>query len=109
VIYREYEGAVIDRRVAAALARAYRSADMAILAQHGTLVTGNSVPQVLVRALSFEWRCRKAWEVACMGKTGAPLADDTAQALAQHADEYGELLFEAYGREQLARDPELLR
>jgi ribulose-5-phosphate 4-epimerase/fuculose-1-phosphate aldolase len=109
VIYREYEGAVIDRRVAAELARAYGSADMAILAQHGTLVTGNSVAQVLVRALSFEWRCRKAWEVACMGKTGTPLPEATAESLAQYADEYGELLLEAYGREQIARDPELLR
>jgi ribulose-5-phosphate 4-epimerase/fuculose-1-phosphate aldolase len=109
VIYREYEGAVIDRRVAAELARAYGSADMAILAQHGTLVTGVSVPQVLVRALSFEWRCRKAWEVACMNKRGAPLPDSTAESLARYADEYGELLFEAYGREQIARDPELLR
>jgi ribulose-5-phosphate 4-epimerase/fuculose-1-phosphate aldolase len=109
VIYREYEGAVIDRRVAGELARAYGTADMAILAQHGTLVTGASVPQVLVRALSFEWRCRKAWEVACMNKQGVPLSDATAEALAQYADEYGELLFEAYAREQLARDPDLLR
>jgi ribulose-5-phosphate 4-epimerase/fuculose-1-phosphate aldolase len=108
VIYREYEGAVIDRRAAAELARAYGSADLAILAQHGTLVTGSSIPQVLVRALSFEWRCRKAWEVACMGKTGTPLPEATAEALAQYADEYGELLFEAYGREQIARDPGLL-
>ncbi len=108
VIYREYAGAVIDRAVAAELARAYGSADMAILAQHGTLVTGASAPQVLVRALSFEWRCRKAWEVACMNKLGVPLPASTAESLAQYADEYGEILFEAYGREQVARDPDLL-
>ena len=107
MLYREYVGAVIDRAVAAELARAYGSADMAILAQHGTLVTGASAPQVLVRALSFEWRCRKAWEVACMGRSGIPLPDTTAESLAQYADEYGEILFEAYGREQVARDPDL--
>jgi ribulose-5-phosphate 4-epimerase/fuculose-1-phosphate aldolase len=108
VIYREYAGAVIDRAVAGELARAYGSADVAILAQHGTLVTGASAPQVLVRALSFEWRCRKAWEVACMNKPGVPLPAATAESLALYADEYGELLFEAYAREQVARDPDLL-
>ena len=108
VLYREYLGAVIDRSVAAELARAYGSADMAILAQHGTLVTGASASQVLVRALSFEWRCRKAWEVACMNRPLVPLPEATAESLAQYADEYGEILFEAYAREQVARDPELM-
>ena len=94
--------------MAARLAAAYGSADMAILAQHGTLVTATTVGEVLVRALSFEWRCRKAYEVACMGKQREELDSETAEALSRYALEYGEMLFEAYARRELARDPSLL-
>jgi ribulose-5-phosphate 4-epimerase/fuculose-1-phosphate aldolase len=108
VIYREYEGAVATPEVAAQLAAAYGDADMAILAQHGTLVTGASAALALVRALSFEWRCRVAHEVASMGRTPAPLDPKNAEALGRYAQEYGEMLLEAYGRDEIARDPSLL-
>lgn len=108
VLYSEYEGAVLTPAVAARLAAAYGSADMAILAQHGTLVTATTVGEVLVRALSFEWRCRKAYEVARMGKQREELGSKTAEALSRYALEYGEMLFEAYARRELARDPSLL-
>ena len=108
VLYREYEGAVNDALVAAKQARAYGDADMAILAAHGTLVTAGTVGLALVRALSFEWRCRKAWEVAAMGRTGEPLAIATADGLAQFADEYGELLFAAYFDAEIEHDPSVL-
>ncbi len=93
---------------AAHLAAAYRDADMAILAQHGTLVTGASAALALVRALSFEWRCRVAYQVARTGRTPEPLDPKTADALGHYAQEYGEMLLEAYGREEIARDPSLL-
>ncbi len=108
VVYREYEGAVITSEAAARLAEAYGSADMAILAQHGTLVTASTVGEALLRALSFEWRCRKAYEVARMGKRGEELDPDTAAALSSYAVEYGEMLLEAYGRRELECDPSLL-
>ncbi len=108
VIYKDYEGAVITPEVAARLAAAYGSADMAILAQHGILVTAATVGEALLRALSFEWRCRKAYEVARMSGRGEELPPETAEALAQYALEYGEMLMEAYGRRELARDPAVL-
>ena len=108
ILYKEYEGAVLTPELASALALAYGSADMAILAQHGTLVTADSVGVALLRALCFEWRCRKAWEVARMGRSGTPLAAETAEALAQYADEYGAMLLEAYARREIERDPGLL-
>ena len=81
---------------------------MAILAQHGTLVSAGSVAVALVPALAFEWRCRKAYEVASLGRAGEPLAPQAAQALGRHAQEYGEMLLAAYGRQEIARDPSLL-
>ena len=108
VLYTEFEGAVLTQQIARELAHGYGSADMAILAQHGVLVTADEVGTVLARALAFEWRCRVAYEVACMGKSGVPLTEANATQLGQYAAQYGHLLLEAYGREQIARDPSLL-
>jgi hypothetical protein len=58
-------------------------------------------PNVIRRAT---FPAKSAWVGAGRSASGGH-----AESLARCADEYGELLFEAYGREQLARDPELLR
>ena len=50
VVYGEYEGVVQSADLAAALARAYGAADMAILTGHGTLVTAHSPALALLRA-----------------------------------------------------------
>ena len=108
VLAGDYGGALSDRDVSAALAESYGDADLAILPQHGTLVTASSVPLALVRALSFEWRCKKAWEVACMGRDPAPLDDATADGLAEYAEAYGEMLLDVFGREEIESDAALL-
>ena len=43
-----------------------------------------------------------------MGKQREELDSETAGALSRYALEYGEMLFEAYARRELARDPSLL-
>jgi len=106
VVYREYEGAVLTREVAAELARAYGDADMAVLTGHGTLVTASSVALALLRAQCFEHRARKAYEVRAMGMAGVPLGPAAAAGLAAHADVYADMLMVAYARQLAATEPD---
>lgn len=104
VVYGEYEGVVDTRDNAAALAGAYGDADMAILTGHGTLVTGASVGQALLRALCFEHRARKAWELRAIGMPGVPLTSEAEASAGRSSELYGQMLIEHYGRRLAARD-----
>jgi len=108
VVYGEYEGVVQSSDLAAALARAYGPADMAILTGHGTLITAHSPALALLRAQCFEHRSRKAWEVKAIGLPGVPLLDDIADKVSQGADGYADLLFENYAQRLFASDPDAL-
>jgi ribulose-5-phosphate 4-epimerase/fuculose-1-phosphate aldolase len=106
--YADYSGALLSPQRAAELAEAYGDADIAILDNHGVLVSGESPELVLVRALSFEWRCRLAYQVSAMGRQGQPLSEKVERELAESAELYGKLLLEGYGRRIIAADPHVL-
>jgi ribulose-5-phosphate 4-epimerase/fuculose-1-phosphate aldolase len=108
VLCSEYDGILGAGDKAEALADLYGDADMAILVNHGTLVSGDDEAVALVRALSFEWRCRKAYEVSCTGSKGVELPQPVADEIGSYAPSYGALLFEAYSRQELATDPSVL-
>jgi ribulose-5-phosphate 4-epimerase/fuculose-1-phosphate aldolase len=105
VVYDEYEGVVQTTDAAAALARAYGDADMAILTGHGTLVTGSSVALALLRAMCFEHRARKAWEVQALGLPGKPLLPEFEASASAAADVYADMLMHHYARRLVERDP----
>jgi L-fuculose-phosphate aldolase len=105
IVYGEYEGVVNSTDAAAALARAYGTADMAVLTGHGTLVTAGSPALALLRAQCFEHRCRKAYEVRTLGLPGVELADHLAASASAHADTYATMLMGHYARRLAARDP----
>jgi L-fuculose-phosphate aldolase len=107
-VYTEYGGAVLTGDVAAALAAAYGDADMAILTGHGTLVTAPTVSLALLRAQCFEHRCRKAYEVASIGRAGVTLAEQHQTSLGTHAQLYADMLMDAYARRLLQRHPSAL-
>ena len=109
IVYDEYEGVVQDRVTGAALARAYGDADLAILTGHGTLVTASSVALALLRALCFEHRARKAYEVRAMGLEGTPLAPELEASASAAADVYADILMTHYVRRIAAIAPEALR
>ena len=104
----EYDGPVNDPANAAKAGRAMSQADVCLLANHGVIVLGCSVEQVYLRAMSFEWRCRRAWEVSVVGG-GRPMD-------ARVAEQFGAMfskssfpgLFAAMSRRELRRDPMLL-
>src|SRR5690349_18657989 len=105
VVYSEYEGVVQTTDAGAALARAYGDADMAILTGHGTLVTASTVALALLRAICFEHRARKAYEVQSMGLPGKPLLPEFAASASASADVYADMLMHHYARRLVARDP----
>jgi ribulose-5-phosphate 4-epimerase/fuculose-1-phosphate aldolase len=108
VVYGEYEGVVSTRDNAAALAHAYGSADLAVLTGHGTLVTAHSPALALLRAMCFEHRARKAWEVKALGVPGVTLGEDIAGKVATGADLYADMLMENYARTVAAATPAAL-
>ncbi|MHB1582637.1 MAG: class II aldolase/adducin family protein [Acidimicrobiales bacterium] len=107
-VYGEYWGAVDNVANARAAVAAIGEANVALLANHGVVITGNDIEQAYLRSVAFEWRCRQAWHVAAAGG-GKPM--DPAAAAA-----YGSFfnttnftgLFPAMCRMELARDPGVL-
>jgi len=108
VVYSEYEGVVQTSEAGAALARAYGDADMAILTGHGTLVTASSVALALLRAMCFEHRARKAYEVRALGLPGKPLRPEYEASAAASADIYADMLMGNYARRLVGRDADAL-
>ena len=109
VMVSEYEGTLEDVGRAERLAIAFGQADVAVLAHHGVLVVGEDLEIVLARALSFEWRCQRAYEVASMGIADpVEIPAEAAAQIGKFAHEFGEVLFDVYGRRIIGRDPSVL-
>jgi L-fuculose-phosphate aldolase len=109
ILVSEYDGVLDKPDRADHLAELFGTADMAILAHHGVLIVGEDLDMVLGRALAFEWRCRRAYEVLSMGIADpTPMPADVAAGIAKYAHEFGEVLFDVYGQREIARDPSVL-
>jgi len=108
VVYSEYEGVVQTSDAGSALARAYGDADLAILTGHGTLVTASSVALAMLRAMCFEHRARKAYEVMALGLPGKPLRPEFEASAGASADVYAEMLMHNYARRILNGHPQAL-
>lgn len=109
VLVEEYDGTLEDPLRAKHLAHAFGGGDIAVLAHHGVLIAGGDLEIVLARALSFEWRCRRAYEVASMGidapvELGATIANQVSAL----GPLYGLALLEVYGRRLIDADPSVL-
>ena len=104
----EYAGAVNDAGTARGVVERLKEANVALLASHGVLVLAPDVPQLLVRAISLEWRCRNAWHVEALGG-GVPVRDDVARGFAEGLSIAGfPGLWEALVRSELHRDAAVL-
>jgi ribulose-5-phosphate 4-epimerase/fuculose-1-phosphate aldolase len=78
----EFDGAVEDYDVAAEAIKKMNGADIALLANHGVFVLGDSVAEAYFRCYSFEWRCQRAIEVSAIGE-GVPLRPNVHSALSK--------------------------
>jgi len=107
VLVDEYNGAVNNAAAARSAVEAMGDADIALLANHGVFVLGNSIRAVHQRAVALEQRCRSAWHVEALGG-GTPLVGAVAELFAK-SDGNGFIGFwEAMVRAELAADPTLL-
>jgi L-fuculose-phosphate aldolase len=107
-VYDDYQGAVNDRRNAAEAVKALGDANVALLAGHGVMVIGNTPAQTYLRASSFEWRCKRAYQVATVGG-GTPLDAGVAERFGVVFDTVDfPGLFQAMARRELRADPSIL-
>jgi ribulose-5-phosphate 4-epimerase/fuculose-1-phosphate aldolase len=74
-----YEGPVNRTENALEVVEALGDADVALMVNHGVLITGKDVSEAYFRSAVVEWRCRQAWHVEALG-SGVPMQDDVASA-----------------------------
>lgn len=107
VLVDEYTTAVNDVNAAQSAAQAMGSADMALLANHGVMVTGISIRAAHQRAVALEQRCKHAWHVDAIGG-GSPLAQ-VVQERSMSSDGNQFIGFwEAMARREIRRDPSII-
>jgi L-fuculose-phosphate aldolase len=107
-LFDDYSGSVDQVENARAAVESIGSADVALLANHGVLVLGQTPAMAYLRASSFEWRCRQAWHVDAVGG-GVPLRDEVLASFgAYFVDNPFPGLFEAMARRELRADPSVL-
>jgi L-fuculose-phosphate aldolase len=107
VLIDEYEGNFSGEANAAKAAAAFGSAEWALLANHGVLITGRDIAQAFLRAYTLEWRSQRAWEVAAIGG-GRELDEHVAGEFGRHFEPMAPGWWESTLRMELARDPSVL-
>jgi L-ribulose-5-phosphate 4-epimerase len=107
VLVDEYDGPVDSRDSAARAAAAVGTADMALLANHGVLVTAGSIRAAHQRAVALEHRCRRAWQIEAVGP-GRELPEPARSFFGASDGEGFHGFFEAMARRELRLDPGLL-
>ena len=106
-LYNEYEGTFEDEDTSLAAVRALGDAKWALLANHGSLVVGKDLRQAHLRAITLEWRSKRAYEVELAGG-GKPLQEDQIPGIALPDANGFPFLWEAMARRELREDPGVL-
>jgi ribulose-5-phosphate 4-epimerase/fuculose-1-phosphate aldolase len=111
VFVKEYSGTVDQQEAAKQIIAAMGDADMAILANHGVLITADSLAEALTRARVLEVRSHNAWHVEAIGPGGKPLPEEMVTRLGRGISTAGGAFpgyFEAMARREIAADPSVL-
>lgn len=106
-LYNEYDGTFEDTDKTLQAARALGDAKWALLANHGSLVVGKDLRQAHLRAITLEWRSKRAYEVELAGG-GVALTEEQIAAIALPDANGFPFLWEAMARRELRRDPSVL-
>lgn len=107
VLYNEYEGRFDNDNVTMAAVNALGNASWALLANHGSLVVGKDLRQAHLRAITLEWRSKRAYEVEVAGG-GTPLSDEEAKKVSITDANGFPFLWEAMARRELKADPSIV-
>jgi len=112
-VHDEYRGTVASPDIAAENVAGIGDCDAVLLANHGLLVTADSIERAFVRSMSLEWRCKLAWRVQATGSPGRPVPADVALALATRCDAQADAgwphLWASTCAREVAADPIVLR
>lgn len=103
----EYAGTFEAQRASRSAAEALGQSKWALLAHHGALVVGQSLRQAHLRAITLEWRCKRAYEVKLAGGAMA-LPDEIVERLTVSDTNGFPFCWEAMARRELRLDPSVL-
>lgn len=106
-LYDEYEGTFENEATSLSAVEALGDAKWALLANHGSLVVGKNLPQAHLRAITLEWRSKRAYEVELAGG-GRPLSDEEVKKVSIADDNGFPFVWEAMARKELRLDPGLV-
>ena len=110
ILVDEYAQTFDHADAAKAGAEAIGNAKTALLAHHGVLITGNSIQQAYLRAVTLEWRCRNAYHSEQLGAS-QPLPPEAAQSVGKRLDDSPcgfPFLWESAVRREIRDDPAIL-
>ena len=93
--------------VTSAAVRALGEEKWALLANHGALVVAENLRQAHLRAVTLEWRSRRAYEVELAGG-GVALTEEQIAAIALPDSNGFPFLWEAMARRELRESPDIL-
>jgi ribulose-5-phosphate 4-epimerase/fuculose-1-phosphate aldolase len=105
----EYGGEVDSPLLGAELAEAIGDAPVAILANHGVIVTGATVAEATYRAASLDRVCRSAYDVMLLGKDPLVMPAGAVKGMKQSLLERAVDVYWAGAVRQLVKaEPEVL-
>ena len=105
----EYTGEVATSELGASLAAAIGSASVVILANHGVIVTGSSVPEACYRAATIDRQCRLMYDVVTSGRDYTVLPDTFTGPMQRSLIERGpDFYWGGAVRQLLRREPEVI-
>ncbi|TDG11267.1 class II aldolase/adducin family protein [Seongchinamella unica] len=106
-IYNEYTGTFENEKSSLSAAEALGNAKWALLANHGSLVVAKDLRQAHLRAITLEWRCKRAYEVELAG--GAePLSTEQIEKVGITDANGFPFCWEAMARRELRLDPSIM-
>ena len=106
-LYNEYQGTFEDSGKTQSAVEALGDAKWALLANHGSLVVGRDLRQAHLRAITLEWRSKRAYEVRLAGG-GQPMPESVIEALTVSDINGFPFCWEAMARRELRLDPSIL-
>lgn len=107
-VYDEYAGTFEDKETSQTAVDALGNAKWALLANHGSLVVAENLRQAHLRAVTLEWRSKRAFEVRQAGGNPQPLSNAVVDQLSI-ADANGfPFLWEAMARKILDKCPDVI-
>lgn len=106
----EYDGTIEDAASGSALASAIGRRRVSVLANHGVIVTGESLVDAVYRAASFERQCRLAYDVLRAGGSPRPVPMSARQETHDIlVDRAPDIYWAGAVRQLLKADPDVLK